>query len=162
MPVQAPVVIDRGRNQAMSTTEQRRQADAGHGLILAGAVGLLAVLAGAFGAHVLRGMLSPRLYDVYQTGATYQMYHALALLGVACAQAAGQDSVWLRRSQWFFVLGICLFSGSLYALALSGWKWLGAITPLGGISLVVGWGCLAWTGRDLLLRDPGQDEPDNS
>lgn len=142
----------------MQKMDERHQSEVAHGLILAGLIGLLAVLAGAFGAHVLKGALSATYYEVYQTGATYQMYHALVLLGVACAQAAGLESVWLRRSQWFLVLGICLFSGSLYALALSGWKWLGAITPIGGISLILGWGCLAWTGRNLLVNGSRSEE----
>ncbi len=146
----------------MQNMDHRRQAEVGHGLILAGVVGLLAVLAGAFGAHVLRHSLDARYYEVYQTGATYQMYHGLVLLGVACAQAAGLESAWLRRSQWFLVVGICLFSGSLYALALSGWKWLGAITPFGGVSLVVGWGCLAWTGRELLISGSRVDDREKS
>ena len=83
---------------------------------------LLAVAAGAFGAHALRARLVPDMQTVFETGARYHMYHALAL----------------------FVAGTVLFSGSLYLLALTGQRWLGAITPLGGLALIAGWAALAW------------------
>jgi uncharacterized membrane protein YgdD (TMEM256/DUF423 family) len=106
---------------------------------------LLAVAAGAFGAHGLRGRVTPELLDVYETGARYQMYHALALLVVAWALARwpGGAAVW---AGWLFVAGIVLFSGSLYLLALTGIRWLGAITPLGGLAFLLGWALLAWAG----------------
>lgn len=97
--------------------------------------GALAVAAGAFAAHGLRARLPPDLLTVWETGARYHMYHALAM-GLA-AQAGA------RWSPALFLGGIVLFSGSLYMLALTGIGWLGAITPLGGALLIAGWICLA-------------------
>jgi uncharacterized membrane protein YgdD (TMEM256/DUF423 family) len=107
--------------------------------------GFLAVAAGAFGAHALRDRLTTSMLDVFQTGVTYQMYHALALVGVGIllARFSTDGSAWLTAAGWLFVGGSVLFSGSLYALALSGTTWLGAITPLGGIAFLVGWLALA-------------------
>jgi uncharacterized membrane protein YgdD (TMEM256/DUF423 family) len=107
--------------------------------------GCLAVAAGAFGAHALRDRLSADMLSVFQTGVTYQMYHALALvgLGILLARFSTDGSVWLSASAWLFVAGTLLFSGSLYALALSGTTWLGAITPLGGLAFLAGWLALA-------------------
>ena len=102
---------------------------------------LIAVGAGAFGAHALRGRLTPDLLAVFETGARYQMYHALALLAVAWAITRGPGA-WPARAGWLFLIGTVLFSGSLYALALSGVRWLGAVTPLGGASFLAGWACL--------------------
>ena len=102
---------------------------------------LIAVGAGAFGAHGLRTRLTPDLLAVFETGARYQMYHALGLLAVAWA-AARWPGPWPPRAGWLFVLGTVLFSGSLYALALSGLRWLGAVTPLGGVAFLAGWCCL--------------------
>ena len=110
----------------------------GIGSILAGiAVGL-----GAFGAHGLRGILSPEDLVTFETGVRYQMYHALALLGVAWA-ITQWETVLLEWSGWLFVLGILVFSGSLYILVLTGQRWLGAVTPLGGLALILGWVLLA-------------------
>lgn len=109
----------------------------------------LAVAAGAFGAHALKGHLSPEDLAVFETGARYQMYHALALLAVAWA-ASRWPGPSVTAAGWLFVAGTILFSGSLYALALSGVRWLGAITPLGGVAFLTGWACLAlgaWRGR---------------
>ena len=107
--------------------------------------GCLAVAAGAFGAHALRARLAADMLDVFQTGVTYQMYHALALVGVGIllARFSSDGSSWLSVSGWMFVAGSILFSGSLYALALSGTTWLGAITPLGGLAFLIGWLALA-------------------
>jgi len=102
----------------------------------------ISVAAGAFGAHGLRGRLAPDLLAVFETGARYQMYHALALLAVAWAMTRWPGAL-LAWAGWLFVLGTVLFSGSLYALALSGVRWLGAITPLGGLAFLAGWACLA-------------------
>jgi len=106
---------------------------------------LLAVGAGAFGAHALRARISADMLQVFQTGATYQMYHALALIGVGIllARFSTDGSTWLTAAAWLLIAGTVLFSGSLYALALSGTTWLGAITPLGGVAFLFGWAALA-------------------
>ena len=103
----------------------------------------LAIAAGAFGAHALRARLSPDLLAVFETGARDQMSHALALLAVAW-MVTRWPSPWPVRAGWLFAAGTVLFSGSLYALALTGVRWLGAITPLGGAAFLAGWLCLAW------------------
>lgn len=102
---------------------------------------MVAVAAGAFGAHALRAQLTPESLTVFETGARYQMYHALALLAVAWAVARwpGPLPVWAGR---LFVAGTVLFSGSLYILALTGIRWWGAVTPLGGAAFLAGWICL--------------------
>jgi uncharacterized membrane protein YgdD (TMEM256/DUF423 family) len=102
----------------------------------------VAVGAGAFGAHGLRARLSPDLLAVFETGARYQIYHALGLFAVAWA-VTRWPGPWPARAGWLFLAGTVLFSGSLYALALSGLRWLGAITPLGGVAFLAGWLCLA-------------------
>lgn len=107
---------------------------------------LLAVGAGAFGAHALRDRLPTDLLAVFETGARYQMYHALGLLGVAWACSHWQGGLTVAAG-WLFVAGIVIFSGSLYILALSGVRWLGAVTPLGGVAFLTGWlllGLAAW------------------
>jgi uncharacterized membrane protein YgdD (TMEM256/DUF423 family) len=110
---------------------------------LAGALSaFIAVAAGAFGAHALRARLAPDLLAVFETGARYQMYHALALLAVAWA-ATRWPGVPVRAAGWLFIGGTLLFSGSLYLLALTGTRWLGAITPLGGLLFLAGWAALA-------------------
>ncbi|MDQ3136066.1 MAG: DUF423 domain-containing protein [Gemmatimonadota bacterium] len=106
----------------------------------------VAVAAGAFGAHALRAQLSPDLLAVFETGARYQMYHALGLIAAAWA-AARWPGVLPTAAGWLFVAGTVLFSGSLYTLALSGIRWLGAITPLGGVAFLAGWLCLALAAR---------------
>ena len=105
---------------------------------------LVAVAAGAFGAHALRARLSPDLLAVFETGARYQMYHALALLAVAWLAAARPGANSVVWAGGLFLLGTVVFSGSLYTLALTGQRWLGAITPLGGVAFLAGWACLAW------------------
>jgi uncharacterized membrane protein YgdD (TMEM256/DUF423 family) len=108
--------------------------------------GIIAVAAGAFGAHALRARLSPELLAVFETAARYQMYHALGLLAVAWAVTRWPGAL-PHWAGWFFVAGTLLFSGSLYALALTGARWLGAITPLGGAAFLAGWVCLALSAR---------------
>lgn len=107
---------------------------------------LVSVAAGAFGAHALRARLTPELLAVFETAARYQMYHALALLAVAWATTRwpGALAVW---AGWLFLAGTVLFSGSLYALALTGVRGLGAITPLGGVAFLAGWLCLLVAAR---------------
>jgi uncharacterized membrane protein YgdD (TMEM256/DUF423 family) len=114
-------------------------------LVLGAISGGLAVAAGAFGAHALRAHLDAGALAIWETGARYQMYHALALvvIGAAGERLAG---AWARRAGWCFVAGTVLFSGSLYLLAVTGTSWLGAITPLGGVAFLGGWGCLAVAG----------------
>jgi uncharacterized membrane protein YgdD (TMEM256/DUF423 family) len=110
---------------------------------LAGALSaFIAVLAGAFGAHTLRGRLAPDLLAVFETGARYQMYHALALFVVAWAATRWPGGS-IRAAGWLFIGGTLLFSGSLYVLALSGARWLGAVTPAGGLLFLAGWLALA-------------------
>jgi uncharacterized membrane protein YgdD (TMEM256/DUF423 family) len=109
---------------------------------LGAASAFIAVAAGAFGAHALRTRLSPELLAVFETGARYQMYHALGLMAVAWAVTRWPGAL-PQWAGWLFVAGTVLFSGSLYALALSGVRWLGAITPLGGVAFLAGWICLA-------------------
>jgi uncharacterized membrane protein YgdD (TMEM256/DUF423 family) len=106
--------------------------------------GFLAVAAGAFGAHALRARLSADSVQVFETGARYQMYHALALLFVAWAATRWPTSP-VRAAGWLFVGGTVLFTGSLYALSLTGGgaRWLGAVTPLGGLLFLAGWLALA-------------------
>ena len=113
--------------------------------ILGCVFGFLGVAAGAFGAHALRARLAPQMLDVFETGARYQMYHALALLAVAL-MAAHAPSGALRAAGWLFTAGIVIFSGSLYALALSGVRVLGAVTPIGGVCFLAGWIALAVAG----------------
>ena len=110
------------------------------GALLAG----LAVAAGAFGAHGLRDRLAPDMLTVFETGVRYHMYHALALLAVAWATVRWPESSAVLAG-WLFVAGIVIFSGSLYVLALSGVRWLGAITPLGGLCFLGGWAVLVWS-----------------
>ena len=111
--------------------------------LLAGAVaGLIAVAFGAFGAHGLRGRLSPDMLAVFETGVRYHMYHALALVGVSVLLARADGRLY-HAAGWSFTIGILLFSGSLYLLALTGIRGLGLITPLGGVAFILGWACLA-------------------
>jgi len=116
--------------------------------------GLLAVAFGAFGAHALRGRLDDYARGIFETAVQYHFYHALALVLVGVilhSQSATQPaSTLLKSSGWLFLLGTAVFSGSLYLLAITGTKWLGAVTPLGGLALVTGWGCLAAAAWKLL------------
>ncbi|MBA2628043.1 MAG: DUF423 domain-containing protein [Gemmatimonadales bacterium] len=107
----------------------------------------IAVAAGAFGAHALRARLAPEMLAVFETGARYQMYHALGLIAVAWALGRWPGSGLAQSAGWAFVAGTLLFSGSLYALSLSGIRWLGAITPLGGVAFLAGWACLGLAAR---------------
>jgi uncharacterized membrane protein YgdD (TMEM256/DUF423 family) len=122
--------------------------DAGRFAVLGGASAFIAVAAGAFAAHALRSRLDASALQVFETGARYQMYHALGLLAVAWLQqsAPGPFPSWAGR---LFVLGTILFSGSLYALALSGIRGLGVVTPFGGVAFLAGWICFAVGARHL-------------
>jgi uncharacterized membrane protein YgdD (TMEM256/DUF423 family) len=113
-------------------------------LTLGALSGVIAVGAGAFGAHALRTRLTPEMLAAFEAGARYQMYHALALVAIGLGPIDGSKwVVWARQG---FVVGTILFSGSLYLLALSGARWWGAVTPLGGLAFLAGWGCLAVAG----------------
>ncbi len=105
---------------------------------LSGAIG---VAAGAFGAHALRDRLEPRFLEVFETGARYQMYHALALLAVGLVASRWPSGI-INSAGWLFVAGTLFFTGSLYAMAFTGVRALGAITPIGGVCLIAGWVCL--------------------
>jgi uncharacterized membrane protein YgdD (TMEM256/DUF423 family) len=104
----------------------------------------ISVAAGAFGAHALRARLAPELLVIFETGARYQMYHALGLVAVAWASSRWPGTA-TSAAGWFLAAGTLLFSGSLYALALSGVRALGAVTPFGGVAFLVGWALLAWS-----------------
>ncbi|MBN7797271.1 DUF423 domain-containing protein [Parahaliea mediterranea] len=112
--------------------------------------GMLAVMFGAFGAHALRGRLDDYALGVFETAVQYHFYHALALLAVGLLALHQPPSTLLRSSGWLFLFGLLLFSGSLYLLALTGTRWLGAVTPLGGLAFIAGWACLAVAGWKLL------------
>ena len=115
----------------------------GRVLVVAGAVlGFFGVAAGAFGAHALRARLGDERVATFRTGAEYQLWHALATVAVGIA-AARWHSGWIATGGWLFVAGTLLFSGSLYALSLSGNRRLGAITPIGGVLFLAGWACVA-------------------
>ena len=103
----------------------------------------LAVALGAFAAHGLRARLSPEALQTFETGARYHMYHALALLAVAWAVTRWPGGA-VTAAGWLFVAGTLLFSGSLYLLAVTGMRMLGAITPFGGLAFILGWLALAW------------------
>ena len=113
-------------------------------LLCGAAYGLLGVACGAFGAHALRARLAPDLLAVFHTGVEYQFYHAFALLAVGVLLLI-RPAAGLNIAGCCFALGVLLFSGSLYALALSGVRWLGAITPLGGVLFLAGWAALLWS-----------------
>ena len=104
---------------------------------------LVSVAAGAFGAHALRERLTPDMLAVFETAARYQMYHALGLLAVAWAVGRWPGGAAVSAG-WLFIAGTVLFCGSLYLLTLTGHRWLGAITPLGGLAFIAGWAALAW------------------
>lgn len=118
--------------------------DSGRILCLGAAFAGLAVAAGAFGAHLLKPILDATMLGTFETAVRYQMYHALALCVIA-SFGGRERNLPMTAVAWLFVLGIVLFSGSLYLLALSGIRWVGALTPLGGAAFLAGWGMLAWT-----------------
>ncbi len=115
-------------------------------IALASLSGFLAVALGAFGAHGLKNRLSADLLAVWHTAVQYQFWHTLALFGVGILMAQGFNTRALTISGWLFLAGIVLFSGSLYVLSLSGIRWLGAITPIGGVLWLAAWACLVYAG----------------
>jgi len=108
-------------------------------LLLASLSALTGVGMGAFGAHGLKTVISPEMLAVYQTGVTYQMWHALGLVGVALIHRQAPNSKLLHWAGYLMFAGIVLFSGSLYALALLNHTWLGMITPIGGVCFLTAW-----------------------
>jgi uncharacterized membrane protein YgdD (TMEM256/DUF423 family) len=113
-------------------------------LVFAGAINMfIAVGAGAFGSHGLKQMLTPEMLAIWQTGVTYQMAHALGLLLIALLLRNGYAPM-LKLAGWLMLAGIVLFSGSLYVLAFTGVRILGAITPIGGLGFLAGWAVVAW------------------
>ena len=112
-------------------------------LAIASMFGGISVVLGAFASHALKDRLSANSLAIWETGTKYQMYHALALMLVAILVSRFPDSMLLTVAGYAFIIGTFIFSGSLYALTLTGIKWLGAITPIGGMAFIVGWLCLA-------------------
>lgn len=109
--------------------------------------GGIAVAAGAFGAHALRSRLEPRDLEIFETAARYQMYHALALLAAAWLLDRGITQAGLAA--WGFTAGTIIFSGSLYLMVFTGMRWLGAVTPLGGVALIAGWAAMIFASTKL-------------
>lgn len=107
-------------------------------IMLAAVLGGLSVAMGAFAAHVLQNQLSAQSLDVFKTGVQYQFIHALAMLAIG-VWAVQQPQGWLHVAALAWLIGIILFSGSLYGLSILEWRWLGPVTPLGGISFIIGW-----------------------
>ena len=113
-------------------------------LCIAGSINaFVAVALGAFGAHGLKQRLSAEMITVFQTGVQYHFYHALGLFAVAFVASRNPGSVLIQWSAWLMLIGIVLFSGSLYGLSLTNIRGLGAITPIGGLALLASWLCLA-------------------
>ena len=113
-------------------------------LLIGAVLGFLGVTIGAFGAHGLRSRLSPDMLAVFEIGVRYQMYHVFALLIIAAVIGHAGQTRLLTAAGWCFIAGILIFSGSLYALALTGTTTFGAITPIGGLGFLIGWACLAF------------------
>ena len=114
-------------------------------IAMASISGFLAVAFGAFGAHALKNRLPPDLMDVWHTAVQYHFWHTLALLGIGILLSQNMNPKWLTISGWLFAVGIVIFSGSLYILCLSGIRWLGAITPIGGTLWLAAWACLCYS-----------------
>ncbi len=113
-------------------------------LLLGSASALLAVLLGAFGAHALKSKLSTDMLTIFQTGVQYHFYHALGLLAVGFIATQIPDSAAIKWSGWLMFIGIVIFSGSLYLLSITGQRWLGAITPIGGVAFIAAWALLVY------------------
>jgi uncharacterized membrane protein YgdD (TMEM256/DUF423 family) len=113
-------------------------------LAIGALAGMLAVVLGAFGAHALRTRLSTELLVIYQTGVQYHFWHALGLIAIGLALTHLPDSQALRMAGWLMLFGMLVFSGSLYLLALTGMRWLGALTPLGGAAFIAAWAMFAF------------------
>ncbi|HUH94525.1 MAG TPA: DUF423 domain-containing protein [Casimicrobiaceae bacterium] len=113
--------------------------------VIAGAIALAAgVVLGAFGAHAIKGRIGAESFSIYQTAVQYHFWHALGLLGVGILMAQWPGAQTLAWSAWLLIAGLILFAGSLYALALTGAAWLGAIAPFGGAAFIAAWLVVAW------------------
>lgn len=130
--------MDRTRVESMDTDSSSRRLMM-IGCILAG----VGVAAGAFGAHMLKTILEPPMLAAYDTATRYQMYHAFGMILAGMATRVYDDRR-LAMAGWFFALGMLMFCGSLYGISLAGLKWLGPITPLGGLAFIIGWAVLGW------------------
>lgn len=119
-------------------------------LTLGSLSGLLAVVLGAFGAHALKARLDSASLAIFETASQYHFYHSLALLAVGILALSYPASGSLRASGWLFFVGILVFSGSLYILSVTGIRWLGAITPIGGLGFIAGWALLAYAAWSLV------------
>ena len=124
-------------------------------LILAGLLGFLGVLLGAFGAHGLKSRIEPAMLETFEVGVRYHLVHAVALLVVAL-MSQQQSCSCIKVAGWSFTVGIVIFSGTLYVLAVTGMKWLGAITPIGGVAFMVGWIALLVAGVRVKKEGNGQ------
>ncbi len=124
-------------------------------LLCAAISGFVTVALGAFGAHALRNTLASDMLTVWQTGIQYQSLHTLAMLAIGLLSIQLPDARWIKRAGWLMLLGILLFSGSLYLMAVTGITMLGAITPFGGLSLLAGWTALGYA----LYRLPRTNGP---
>lgn len=116
-------------------------------LFLGALLGGLSVALGAFGAHGLRGLVTADLLANYETAARYQMYHALALMATSIVGGDARRARLTNVAGWLFVIGVIIFSGSLYIMTFTGLRWLGAITPIGGAAMIGGWAALAVAAR---------------
>jgi uncharacterized membrane protein YgdD (TMEM256/DUF423 family) len=112
-------------------------------ILLGSILSALAVAFGAFGAHGLKAVVSTEMLANFETGARYHFYHALAMFAVAFVASRFPNANLANIAGWLFLIGVALFSGSLYAMTLTGQRWLGAITPIGGVAFIAGWVCLA-------------------
>ncbi|MEJ2231820.1 MAG: DUF423 domain-containing protein [Nitrospirales bacterium] len=131
-------------------------------ILISGAiVALLGVATGAFGAHGLRPFLSEHMLNVFETGVRYHLFHALGMLAAGLSLAYAPIR-YFKFAAWAFFLGILLFSGSLYALSISGARALGIITPFGGLCFIVGWGLLAWGYWKAFPFEKGSKSPSSS
>ncbi len=117
-------------------------------IFIASLTALIGVILGAFGAHALKGRLEPSMLASYEVGVRYQLYHALGMLAVAWVMSMAPSRL-AQAAALCMLVGVLLFSGSIYGLALGGWKWLGPVTPIGGLTLMIGWLLMAIAGLRL-------------
>lgn len=109
----------------------------------------LAVALGAFGAHGLKARVTPEMLAIFEVGVRYHFYHGIALMAMSLAPARLWNSPWAARASWAWIAGVAIFSGSLYLLSVTGIRWLGAITPFGGVAFLLGWAFAMLSARQL-------------